>query len=253
MSFRPRIIPILQLAGKGLVKTIRFTDPVYVGDPINAVKIFNDFRADELVLLDIEATSKEKPIQFDLIKRIAEEAYMPLSYGGGVSSIADASRLIQAGVEKIILGSALFTRPALITEIADQFGSQAVLACIDVKREGEHYTLWYRSGTEKSNREVMDFVDEIIQLGAGEILLQFMDTDGTEKGVDADFVGVLADRVSVPVIAAGGISGLEEMKELTLNCGASAAAAGSIFTFLGSRNSVMINYPDAEELKAVFA
>lgn len=252
MSFRPRVIPVLQLSGKGLVKTLRFSDPVYVGDPINAVKIFNDFRADELVLMDIEASSKNQPIQFELIKRIAEEAFMPLSYGGGVTCIEDAAKLIHAGVEKIILGSALHTHPKLVSEIAARFGSQAVLACIDLRKNDTGYHVIYKSGTTQSAIPVFEFIDQVIQLGAGEILLQFADTDGTGKGVDQTMVKAVSERIPVPLIVAGGVSSLEEMKELTTGGGASAAAAGSLFCFLGSRNSVMINYPDADELNEVF-
>jgi len=252
MSFRPRIIPILQLSGKGLVKTRAFKDPVYVGDPINTVKIFNDFRADELVLVDIEASVKDQPIQFELIKRIAEEAFMPLTYGGGVNSIEQAAQLIHAGVEKIILGTALHTNPGLVSEIASRFGSQAVLACVDVKKQNDSYDVYFKSGTLSSTLNVLDLTDQVIQAGAGELLLQFIDTDGYGKGLDHTFVKVVSERISVPLIVAGGISSLEEMKELTVHAGASAAAAGSLFSFLGGRNSVLINYPDADELKDVF-
>lgn len=252
MSFRPRVIPILQLSGKGLVKTIGFGNPVYVGDPINAVRIFNDFRADELVLIDIEASVKNRPIQFDLIKRIAEEAYMPLSYGGGVNSIENAAKLIQTGVEKLILGTALHRDLNLVSEIAARFGSQAVLASVDVKKEDDKYCVFYQSGTQRSGVEILDFMNHLVHEGVGEILLQFIETDGTEKGVDQAFVKTVAEKIPVPLIVAGGIASLEEMKSLTTDAGASAAAAGSLFTFLGSRNSVLINYPDANELKSVF-
>ena len=146
MSYRPRIIPCLLLSGKGLVKTLRFENPVYIGDPINTVKIFNDFQADELILLDIESTPKNTPIQFDLIKRIAEEAYMPLSYGGGVKTIEQVAQLINSGVEKIVLCSALEKQADLITHISERYGSQAVVACVDIKKTNHDYFAFVEGG-----------------------------------------------------------------------------------------------------------
>lgn len=250
-TYRPRIIPCLLLSGKRLVKTRQFRDPVYVGDPINAVKIFNDFQADELVLLDIEATEKNLPISFELIRQIAEEAYMPLSYGGGIRHLDDIQRLVQSGVEKVILQNALENTPGLLTETATRFGSQAVVACLDVKRENGSYSSFTARGTKKNPVPVTDLARKYENEGAGELMLQFIDRDGTETGYDLDLVHEIAAHIHIPLIACGGAGSLEDLRAVT-DSGASAAAAGSIFCFLGSRNSVMINYPDKKELNAIF-
>jgi len=252
MSYRPRIIPCLLLSGKGLVKTLRFENPVYIGDPINTVKIFNDFQADELILLDIESTAKKTPIQFDLIKRIAEEAYMPLSYGGGVKTIEQVAQLINSGVEKIVLCSALEKQSELITHISERYGSQAVVACVDIKKVGSDYFAFVENGKKLIDMSLEHYVQNLVEKGAGEIMLQFIEKDGTETGLDQDFIGQISATINVPVIIAGGTDSLETIKTATLQNGASAVAVGSLFSFLGSRNSVMINYPDKDELNEIF-
>src|SRR5262245_1026110 len=245
---RPRIIPCLLLSNGGLVKTIRFGQPVYVGDPINAVRIFNDKEVDELLLLDIGASRARREPDFPLLERIAREAFMPVGYGGGIRTPEDARRVQALGFEKIAVNAAVLSDLALLSQIAAIGASQSVVSAIDVKR------VWL------GRRRVYDHVrgrclpvDPVerafatVAAGAGELLVQSLDRDGTSSGYDLDLVRGVTETVRVPVIALGGAGRLEDLAAAIRQGGASAAAAGSLFVFHGPRRAVLISYPSAAE------
>ncbi len=251
--YRPRIIPCLLLKDKGLVKTIQFKDPTYVGDPINAVKIFNDAKADELVFLDITATNENRPPPLDVIKKIGDEAFMPFAVGGGIKTIEQVREIINAGAEKVVLNSSSIEHPKLITEIAKIFGSQSVICSIDAKKnKNGNYDVYTHSGTINRNKEPTVLAKELEGLGAGEILINSIDRDGCQTGYDIELVKSVAEAVNIPVIACGGAGKLEDFKELIDQTNSSAVAAGSIFVFIGSKRAVLINYPDQEEIEEIF-
>lgn len=249
---KPRVIPVLLLTEGGLVKTVKFTDRTYVGDPINAVKIFNDSEVDELIVLDIEASSKSREPRFDLIESLTSECFMPLCYGGGVRTKDQAERIFQLGVEKIALNSALFENPQVATEIAKIYGSQSVVASLDFKKN-----LWgaksvYAHHQRKSGMaKLLEFVKKIEDLGVGEILLNSVDLDGTMQGYDLDVISEISAATRLPVIACGGAGSLQHVKSV-IDAGASAAAAGSLFVFRGRFRAVLINYPSQVELGELF-
>lgn len=246
---RARIIPALLLRGDGLVKTVKFKDAKYVGDPINAVRLFNDLEVDELIFLDIDASVKGREPPFERIAEIAGEAFMPICYGGGVTSFDQARRLFKSGVEKVALTTALIETPGLIREIADTFGEQAVVAGIDVKRDlfGRQRAM-IRSGGGKTGLDPIELAKRAADLGAGEIMIQSIDRDGTYQGYDLDLVRSVSAAVPIPVIAAGGAGGLPHMRE-AIDAGASAAAAGSLFVYKGPHRAVLINYPTRSVVK----
>jgi cyclase len=245
---RARVIPCLLLKGSGLVKTVRFADPKYVGDPINAVKLFNDLAVDELVILDITATREGCEPAYDRIREIASEAFMPIAYGGGIRSVAQAERLFKQGVEKIIVTTEAAARPQLLREIADAFGSQSVVAGIDVKRDwlGRAKT-FVASGTREAGFDPVRLAALAVEHGAGEILVNAIDRDGTMKGYDVALISGIAKAVGVPVVACGGAGSLADVAA-AISAGASGAAAGSLFVFKGPHRAVLINYPSEAEL-----
>ncbi len=250
--FRPRVIPVLLLKNKGLVKTINFKKTRYIGDPINAVKIFNDLKADELMFLDIESSIRDKSIMFDLIRKISEEAFMPFSVGGGIKNIDDAAKIIEQGAEKIVLNSHVFYNPELIRIIADHFGSQSVCVSIDVKKNlFGNYQILSLSGTKKIKFKIIDWVTKIIDLGAGEILINSVDNDGRMNGYDLKIIETISSVSNVPVVACGGAGKLNDFK-LAVESGAHAVAAGSMFIYHGPRKGVLINYPNKNELLEIF-
>lgn len=246
-----RVIPVLLLRGDGLVKTVKFKDPKYVGDPINAVRLFNDLEVDELIFLDTEASAKRREPPFERIAEIAGEAFMPICYGGGVTSFEQARRLFKSGVEKIALTTALIDSPGLVREIADTYGEQAVVAGIDVKRDlfGRQRAV-IRAAGGKTGLDPLDLAKRAAELGAGEILLQSVDRDGTYQGYDLELVRAVSAAVPIPVIACGGAGGLGHVRQ-AIDAGASAAAAGSLFVFSGPHRAVLVNYPTRGELKAL--
>lgn len=250
---QPRAIPCLSLSGDGLVKTVRFDQPRYIGDPINAVKLFNDLEADELLLLDIGAAKHGRAPDFDRIAEIVSEAFMPVGYGGGVSSVEQARRLFTLGIEKVVVTTAAADDSRLVGRMAAQFGSQSVVGGIDVRRD------WFnkprvtaRSGTRKTKLDVVAYARQLEGQGAGEILLTSVDRDGTSEGYDLDLIREVASAVSVPVVACGGAGRLDDLAA-AVRAGASAAAAGSLFVYSGARQAVLINYPSASELSLLFA
>jgi cyclase len=250
---RTRVIPCLLLRDGGLVKTLKFTDAKYVGDPINAVRIFNDKEVDEMAFLDVGATSRGAGPNFALLADIASEAFMPFAYGGGVTTPNEASRLFLLGVEKVILNSALVEKPTLVSEIARIAGNSSVVVAIDARRNFlGGYSVWTRSATHDLRRDPVEYAQEMEQRGAGEILLTSIDRDGTQSGYDLELVRRVASAVSIPVIACGGAGALEHFRE-AVSEGASAVAAGSLFVFHGKHRAVLITYPDAAALSQLFA
>lgn len=247
---RPRVIPALLLKGQGLVKTVKFKDPKYLGDPINIVRIFNDKEVDELVLLDITATPENRGPQFDLLKNITSEAFIPLAYGGGIRSMDDVRKLLSIGIEKLIMNTSAVENPYLLRETADHAGSQAVVASIDVKKNflGK-YEVFTRCGQKKTGLDPVKHAIEMERIGVGEIIINSIDRDGAMQGYDVDLVRRVADAVSVPVVACGGAGNLTHVSEVIKQGHASAAAAGSIFVFQGPLRGVLISYPTPKELK----
>ncbi len=251
--FRPRVIPVLLLQSNGLVKTVMFDNPKYIGDPINAVKIFNDFEADELVFLDIEATKQNRTISLDLVKDIAEESFMPFAVGGGINSIEIIRDLLKSGAEKVVLNDALFSNPELIIASSKIFGKQSIIASIDVKRNnfGEH-EVYRNCGKTPTGLNVVELAKKASDLGAGEIIINSIDRDGTFEGYDIELINIISNAVPVPVVALGGAGELEDLQKVVELGGASAVAVGSLFSFVDSKRSVLINYPDPEELMELF-
>lgn len=248
---RGRVIPCLLLKGSGLVKTVRFADPKYVGDPINAVKLFNDLEVDELVILDITATRECREPAYERIAEIASEAFMPIAYGGGIRTVGHAERLFKQGVEKVVAMTAAAERPKLLGEIASAFGSQSVVAGIDVKRNWMgRPRACLASGTRDAGLDPVAFALRAVEHGAGEILLNVIDRDGTMKGYDLALVSEIAKAVGVPVVACGGAGSLADVGAV-IAAGASGAAAGSLFVFKGPHRAVLINYPSQAELEAL--
>ena len=247
---KPRVIPALLLKGQGLVKTVKFKEPKYLGDPINIVRIFNDKEVDELVLLDITATPEKRGPQFDLLKNIASEAFIPLAYGGGIRSMDDVKKLLSIGIEKLIMNTSAVETPSLVREVADHAGSQAAVVSMDVKKGllGK-YEVFTHCGQKKTGLDPVKHAVEMERMGVGEILINSIDRDGTMQGYDLDLVRKVADVVSVPVVACGGAGNLSHVSEVIKQGHASAAAAGSIFVFQGPLRGVLISYPTPKELK----
>lgn len=241
---RARVIPVLLLRGHGLVKTRKFKDPVYVGDPVNAVRIFSEKEVDELVILDIDATREGREPDFDLVAEIAGECFMPVAYGGGVCSLAHARKLIRAGIEKVVVNSATVQSQGFIREIADVFGSQAVVGSIDVRKTLlGGYRVHTRSGTQDTGLRPEDHAETLERAGVGEILLNSIDNDGQMAGYDLPLIKKVSGRVNVPVVACGGAGTIGHLRQALSEAGASAVAAGSMFVFHGKRRAVLINYP----------
>jgi imidazoleglycerol phosphate synthase cyclase subunit len=251
--FRPRIIPCLLLANDGLVKTIQFSNPVYVGDPINAVKIFNDFKADELIFLDITATPMSREPNYQLLRKVSDEAFMPFSYGGGIRTLDQVRAVFDAGAEKVILNSACYERPELITQAASIFGNQAIVIAIDARKNEEGgWSLYSHGGRRLESTNLLHHVRRMEELGAGELFVNSIDRDGTRGGYDLELIARVAEAVNIPVIACGGANALSDFKQVTTEGNASAASAGSYFVFVGSNQAVLINYPDSDDLQTLF-
>jgi cyclase len=245
---RSRVIPVLLLKNAGLYKTRRFRDPVYIGDPINAVRIFNDKEVDELAFLSIEAARSGGDPDLEVLKNIASECFMPLAYGGGVKSAEMVREILAIGIEKIIVNSAGWTDPALIPHLTEEFGTSTIVGSIDVKRTwtGKEQVMIH-GGQEKIAMAPEDWARELERRGVGEIMINAIDRDGEMTGYDLDLVRRISAAVSVPVIAAGGASSLDDLKAAVGQAGASAAAAGAMFVFQGKHRAVLITYPSAAE------
>jgi len=245
---RARITPCLLLHNNGLVKTVGFTNPTYVGDPINAVKIFNEKEADELIVLDIDASVLSVEPNFQLIGHLAAECRMPLCYGGGVKTAGQARRIIGLGVEKVAVSSAVIENPALISQIAEAVGSQSVVVVCDVRAVGERYQVWTHNGKRNSGRFLEEVVRDAEALGAGEIVVNSVDNDGLMKGYDLVLARRVREWTQLPMTVLGGAGSLDDIGRLIETCGVVGAAAGSLFVFKGQYRAVLINYP-AQKLK----
>lgn len=250
---KTRVIPVLLLRGSGLVKGSKFKDHKYVGDPINAVKIFNDKEVDELVFLDIEATEKNTGPNFELLEDIATEAFIPFAYGGGITTKAQAARLFKLGVEKVIINSAAFENPQLIKELSAEFGAQSVVVCIDVKKNfWGKYEVFVRNGKVKTKLSPIEYAKRMQDLGAGELIVSSIDKDGTNSGYDLELLKSITDQVNVPVVALGGACNLDDFKQAVTQANVSAVAAGDMFVFNGKHKAVLITYPAYKKLEELF-
>ncbi|HEX6361930.1 MAG TPA: AglZ/HisF2 family acetamidino modification protein [Albitalea sp.] len=248
---RVRVIPALLLRDESLVKTVRFGDFVYVGDPCNTVRIFNELEVDELVFLDIAATRAGRPPHLALLADIANECFMPLAYGGGIRTFEDAQAVFRVGFEKVVINTAAVENPALVTRLAEHYGSQAVIVSIDVKRDlFGHWKVRTRAGTTDAGRDAVSWAKEAERLGAGEILLTSIDREGTWDGFDVALVKAVADAVQVPVIAHGGAGSLDHVADVVKRGGASAVALGSMVVFQKKGMGVLVNFPEPAQLAA---
>jgi cyclase len=245
---RSRVIPVLLLKNAGLYKTRKFRDEAYIGDPINAVRIFNEKEVDELAFLSIEAARSGSDPDLEVLKNIAGECFMPLAYGGGVKSSEMVSEILAIGIEKIIINSAAWTDPTLIPRLAEHFGSSTIVGSIDVKRSwtGREQVMIH-GGQEKVRSTPEEWARELEHRGVGEIMINAIDRDGEMIGYDLDLVRRVASAVSVPVIAAGGASSVDDLRAAVKDAGASAAAAGALFVFQGKHRAVLITYPSTAE------
>lgn len=248
MYHRPRLIPSLLLHEGGLVKTVRFKDGNYLGDPINAVKIFNEKGVDELCLLDIDASKENRGPDFESLTEIASEAFMPLSYGGGITSLEQIHRLFYIGFEKVVITTAFAKNPQLVAEAAVQFGSQSIVVGLDFKKSLlQRYDCYVKGGTEKRNGSPEELARRAEEAGAGEIFLNSIDRDGTMNGYDLNLVRRVTQSVHIPVIACGGAATIHDFANVLHEGGAHAAAAGSLFVYFGKKKAVLINAPTEQD------
>lgn len=249
---KTRVIPALLLKNGGLVKTVRFSSPKYLGDPINTVKIFNEKEVDELVFLDITATPEGRGPNFKLISDIASECFMPLSYGGGIRNVEEIRELLKIGIEKVAINTMAEKSPNLVKEAARIFGSSTIIISIDVKKSIlGRYEVWTQCGQYNTKKDPVTYAKEMESLGAGEILINSIDRDGTMNGYDIKLIEMVSSNVGIPVIACGGAGKVDHFKEAVEKGKASAVAAGSMFVFQGPHRAVLISYPSQNELKTV--
>ena len=246
---QPRIIPVLLVHEKGLVKTVKFKDPKYVGDPLNAVKIFNEKEADELMVIDIDASVHGRDPDYKLIENLATECRMPLCYGGGIKTSEQAQRILGLGVEKVAFSSVVFERPELITELAERVGRQSVVVVLDVKKRlfGSKYDCYTHNGKVNQKACAFEFAEKVQKLGAGELVINSIDNDGMMKGYDLELINKIKSLVSIPVTAIGGAGTLKDIKNLVKAHPIIGAAAGSMFVFKGKYRAVLINYPNRSD------
>lgn len=248
---RPRIIPSLLVHKKGLVKTFNFKESKYVGDPINAVKIFNEKEVDELIVVDIDATVEGRGPDFDLIKKMAIECRMPFCYGGGVTTVEEARRIVQLGAEKVAFSSAVISNPDLIKEVSDAIGLQSVVVVLDYKKKGllGKLELFTHNGKKSTGLKLFDFVKKIQEIGVGEIVLNSIERDGKMQGYDLDTITKVRELFDGPITVLGGAGNLDHVKTLVDKFKVIGAAAGSLFVFKGKYKAVLINYPSFLEKK----
>jgi imidazole glycerol-phosphate synthase subunit HisF len=251
--FRPRVIPILLLKNQGLVKSIKFKDYRYIGDPINAVKIFNDLKADELMFLDILASKEKRCISLDFVRNVGEEANMPFAVGGGIRTIQAIREIINAGAEKVVINSYAAEKPEFIKEASDEFGSSTIVVSMDIKKKlfGKKQLYTY-GGSKSTDMDPFIYAQLMQEMGAGEIIINSMERDGTMLGYDLEMIKLIAEAVTIPVVASGGAGELDDFKKAISQAYASAVAAGSMFVYHGARNAVLVNYPKNLELIKLF-
>ncbi len=247
-SLRPRVIPCLQYSAGELLKTQRFKDAVYLGDPINAVKVFNDLECDELVIVDIRATLESRVPDYVMIEEFATEAFMPLTYGGGITTVEQVRTILSIGIEKVVIGTAAMD-DRLIADAASIFGSQSVVAAVDVKKSlFGRQDVWVRSGTTNTGVDPRTFAVRMQDMGAGELFVQSIDLEGSRSGYDIALMKEVSAAVSIPVIACGGAGSLEDIKRLFVSTAAAAAAAGTMFVLHGKHKAPLISYPRPGEI-----
>jgi len=251
---RPRIIPCLLVKNKGLVKTVNFKTPKYLGDPINAVRIFNEKQVDELMILDIDATTENRGPDFKIIEYWASQCRMPLCYGGGITTLEEAKTIFGLGVEKVALSSAAVNDPTLVTKIADKVGSQSVIVVIDVKKnKNNQYEIFTHNGQKATGLDPVDFVKQMQASGVGEIVVNSIDNDGVMKGYDFNLIDLVRNAISVPITVLGGAGTLKDIAELISRYKIIGASAGSLFVFKGVYKAVLINYPSPADKKKLIA
>jgi cyclase len=242
--FSPRIIPVLLYKNSGLVKSVKFKNYTYIGDPINAVRIFNECFADEIIILDIDASKNNTTIDLQLVKEVGEEANMPFSVGGGIDSIQKIYERLQNGAEKVIINSAALHEPGFVKKAADNFGSSTITVCIDIKRNllGK-YQVYSHKENKSLSIDYIDYIKRIEDSGAGEIVIQSVDNDGVMKGYDAKLYGALSREVTIPIVALGGAGDIHDMEKLWNSSAVNSFSAGSMFVYFGKMKGVLINYP----------
>jgi imidazole glycerol-phosphate synthase subunit HisF len=249
-----RIIPCLLLRNNGLVKTVKFKESTYIGDPINTVKIFNEKEVDEIFFLDIDATKFKKEPPYSLIQNIASECFMPFAYGGGINSLQQIERIIKSGSEKVIINTHAFLDKNFLGEAVQQFGSSTIAVSMDVKKEFlRGYIVYVKGGTLSTGLNPVDYARRIENEGAGEILINSIDRDGVMEGYDIELIKNVSSAIRIPIIACGGAGKLSDFGQAVKEGGASAAAAGSFFTFHGKRRAVLITYPSYSEISDLFS
>ena len=247
--FRPRIIPVLLLKNKGLVKSVSFKNHRYIGDPINAVKIFNDLKADELVFLDILASKEKRTISLEFVKNVGEEANMPFAVGGGITTLEQIKSIIAAGAEKVVINTKASCDPDFIRSASENFGSSTIVVCIDVKKGiFSREQTWILNGSKPTGISPVEFAKKVEERGAGEIIIQSINRDGSMQGYDIDLIRKISEAVRIPVIALGGAGNIQHMKQAYTEAYANGLAAGSMFVYHGARNGILINYPDRSQI-----
>lgn len=248
-----RVIPALLLRNGGLVKTTQFKDAKYVGDPLNAVKIFNEKEVDELIFLDITATTENKNPNLEFLKEVASECFMPLAYGGGIKTVEEIKDILKVGIEKVILNTIAVSNPEVVKRSVERYGSSTICVSIDVKKNffGK-YEIYTNAGKTNSKLEPVKFAMEMDKLGVGELMVNSIDRDGMMTGYDINLLKSITAKVNMPVIACGGAGNVGHFSEAVKNGGASAVAAGSMFVFHGKHKAVLISYPSEMELKNIF-
>lgn len=251
---RPRIIPSLLVHQKGLTKTVKFGKGKYVGDPINAVRIFNEKEVDELIVVDIDATVENREPDYTMIKNLAAECRMPFCYGGGVKTVEQVKRIINLGAEKVAISSVAIENPSIIKEMATAVGNQSIVVVLDVKKVGlfDKYELFTHNGKKKVKTPLIEFAKLAEENGAGEILLNSIDNDGVMKGYDMNLIEKIRESVSIPMTVLGGAGKLEDIKQVIDKYGIIGAAAGSLFVFKGMFKAVLISYPNLTEKTSLY-
>jgi cyclase len=247
---RSRVIPLLLIKNKGLVKSIKFSEYKYVGDPINAVRIFNEKKVDELMMIDIDATSKSESPNFEMIKLWASECRMPLCYGGGIKTLDDAQKIFALGVEKIALSSEAISNPLLVKQISDKVGSQSVVVVLDVKKNFfGNYEIYTHNAKKLTKVKIFDFIQKLEKLGVGEIIINSIDRDGLMNGYDILLAKKVREKISIPITILGGAGNYEDIKQLVNEFKIIGAGAGSLFVFKGKYKAVLINYLSDDQKK----
>jgi cyclase len=248
----PRVMPCLLLKNGSLVKTVKFKDPGYIGDPINAIRIYNEKEVDELIFLDITATIEKREPPYKVLSEIASECFMPVTYGGGVRDVETIRRILSLGIEKVAINSHAVENPEFVRSAAERFGSSTIVVSMDVRRKiFGRYEVAIHGGRKGTGLDPVEFASVMEKMGAGEILLTAIDRDGTQEGYDIDLIKSVTRSVGIPVVACGGAGKVDDFGSAVKEGGASACAAGSMVVYFGRNRAVLINYPEREKLEAV--